>query len=75
MSHDKYIREDFNSQLGHIIEECGEAIAAAGKIVRFGPLSVNPELPPEKREANIDWLKRELTDVKTAIERFEKGFL
>lgn len=56
--------------LAHLVEECGEVIAAAGKTFRFGPRSVNPELPPDQREENIDWLKRELDDVEAAIAAF-----
>ena len=69
MSHEKYIRHDLDSCLGHLIEECGEVQAAAGKILRWGWYSVNPELPPEEQEKNIDWLEREITDLQGAINR------
>ena len=67
----RFVRYDFESSLGHIIEECGEVVAAAGKIVRFGPLSYNPLLPKDEQETNIVWLIRELADLKPAIDRLE----
>jgi NTP pyrophosphatase (non-canonical NTP hydrolase) len=54
-------------KLGYLIEECGEVLAAAGKTLRWGPGSVNPELPTEQQETNRDWLWRELTDLSRAI--------
>jgi hypothetical protein len=57
---------------GYLIEECGELMAAAGKTLRWGEDSFNPEIPAEQREDNIDWLLRELKDLKGAIRRFEK---
>jgi hypothetical protein len=68
----QYIVDDFEHCLGHIIEECGEVLAAAGKTVRWGWSSVNPELPEHEQESNLIWLRRELDDLKGAIERFEK---
>ena len=32
-----YVRNDFDSIVGHLIEECGEVLAAAGKLLRWGP--------------------------------------
>lgn len=55
--------EHKGNPLGRFIEECGEALAAAGKCVRFGYDSVNPLLPPEEQETNEAWLFRELDDV------------
>jgi hypothetical protein len=54
-------------KLGHLIEECGEVMAAAGKSLRWGLDSYNPEVPVEKRETNRDWLLREITDLELAI--------
>ena len=71
----KYIRHDFESCLGHLIEECGEVMAAAGKTVRFGRGSVNPELPISKRETNVDWLSREMIDLEGAIARMKVAIL
>lgn len=72
MTQQKYIVDDFDHCLGHVIEECGETLAAAGKTLRWGWASCNPELPPEKRESNLRWLRRELADLKGAIARLEK---
>lgn len=54
-------------KLGYFVEECGEALAAAGKSLRWGLDSVNPELLPEEQEQNRMWLRRELNDVQRAI--------
>ena len=71
---DKYLkRNDPDFCLKHLIEECGEVIAAAGKTLRWGPASTNPELPVEKQERNIDWLDRELVDLEKAIHRFRES--
>jgi len=61
------------SALGKFIEECGEALAAAGKTVRFGWGCWNPLLPENERETNEDWLRREVADLKEAITRLEKS--
>lgn len=69
MVHRSYIRNDFRSIVAHLIEELGEATAAAGKTVRWGPYSVNPEIPVHSQETNIVWLQRELDDVEGVIKR------
>ena len=69
MSDEKYIRYDLDSCLGHLIEECGEVQAAAGKILRWGWYSVNPDLPPEEQEENRHWLEREISDLDGAMNR------
>ena len=74
MADSKYIRHDFDGCLGHFIEECGEALAAAGKTLRWGWESVNPELPPEKQETNARWLQREMQDLREATERLQRCF-
>lgn len=51
----------------YLVEECGEVLAAAGKSLRWGPSSVNPELPSHEQEMNIDWVLRELGDLERAI--------
>jgi len=56
----------FHQKIGYLVEECGEVMAAAGKTLRWGPESSNPELPEDKRERNIDWLSRELDDLSYA---------
>jgi NTP pyrophosphatase (non-canonical NTP hydrolase) len=72
MTHVNFLQEGLNNQLAHLIEECGEVLAAAGKTQRFGWLSVNPLLPPAAQESNKDWLLREIKDLKLTISRLEK---
>jgi hypothetical protein len=57
-------REQF---YGYLVEEAGEVLAAAGKTLRWGELSANPELPPAKRVTNIAWLRAEMSDLELAI--------
>lgn len=71
MSASKYIRHDYQHSFGHLVEESGELIAALGKTLRWGPDSYNPELPPEQRETNADWVRREIADLRGALDRFE----
>lgn len=63
----KYMPYASHEKLGYLIEECGEVLAAAGKTLRCGPESCNPELPPAQQETNRDWLLRELEDLERAI--------
>lgn len=56
-------------RLAYLVEECGEVLAAAGKSQRWGLDSYNPELPPDQRETNRAWLRRELLDLVAAIQR------
>jgi hypothetical protein len=65
----EYLRPGFDFALAHAIEETGEFLAAAGKTQRWGRDSYNPELQPEQRELNRDWLMRELGDLEGAINR------
>jgi hypothetical protein len=67
----KYLRNDWNSVVTHAIEEAGEFVAAAGKTLRWGPESYNPEIPPENRESNRDWMRREMHDLRLALIRLE----
>lgn len=69
MSNPKYLQDGFEKRLAHAIEECGEFLSAAGKLQRWGAYSVNPELPREMQETNIEWLFREAMDVQETIER------
>lgn len=55
--------------IAYFVEECGEALAAAGKSLRWGLMSFNPELPTFAREHNVTWLLREIADVDAAIQR------
>jgi hypothetical protein len=65
----KYLQDGFDKKLAHVIEECGEFLAAAGKTQRWGPFSVNPELPREMQEFNVDWLWREMMDLSETMGR------
>lgn len=73
MSDLKYIQTGFNKCLAHVVEECGEVLAAAGKTQRWGPHSVNPELDPKVAESNITWLRREVKDLREALDRLESA--
>lgn len=75
MSNPKYLQNGFTKCLAHLVEECGEVLAAAGKTQRWGPHSVNPELDPRVAESNITWLRREMKDLREAIERLEGAAL
>ena len=57
--------------LGYIVEECGEVLHVVGKSQRWGLDSFNPEIPTHERESNFMWLKRELMDLRGAIDRLE----
>ena len=65
--------QDKGNTLGQFIEECGEALAAAGKTVRFGWRAYNPLLPELDRESCEDWLRREIADLEYAITRLKKA--
>jgi hypothetical protein len=67
---DRYRSTSAPQALAHVVEELGEALAAAGKTLRWGPKSSNPELPMDEREMNIAWLYRELADVENAAKAF-----
>lgn len=54
-------------KLGYLVEECAEVLAAVGKTQRWGLESFNPEVPPEKRETNREWILREMLDLERAI--------
>jgi hypothetical protein len=69
MSNPRYLQQGFEKRLSHAIEECGQFLASAGKLQRLGPFSVNPELPREMQEPNIDLLFRKAMDVQEVIER------
>jgi hypothetical protein len=67
----RYLRPGLDFAVGRAIEECGEVCAALGKTIRWGWYSVNPELPLEKQEQNIDWVRREIDDAYEALSRLE----
>ena len=68
---EKYLRPGFGFALAHAVEEAGEFLAAAGKTQRWGRDSYNPELPVDQRELNEAWLRRELGDLRGALDRLE----
>lgn len=59
-----HTREQF---YGYLIEEAGEVLAAAGKTLRWGELSANPEIPMQQRVTNVAWLRAEMSDLENAI--------
>lgn len=59
---------DIDQRLAYLVEECGEVQAAAGKSLRWGIHSFNPE-PGASREHNGEWLLREIADLEGAIAR------
>lgn len=65
----RYLRSGFSFALAHAVEEAGEFLAAAGKTLRWGKDSVNPELPEAEQETNVDWLTREMSDLRCALDR------
>lgn len=71
----QYKPKTLEQKLGYLVEECGEVLAAAGKTIRWGLRSCNPELPFSAREANRDWLLRELADLEGAIRRLRPELL
>jgi NTP pyrophosphatase (non-canonical NTP hydrolase) len=68
----RFLQRGFKNQLAHVVEECGEVLAAAGKTQRWGLYGVNPLLKPEDQETNREWLERELKDLQKAIKRLQK---
>jgi len=71
MSDSKFLQKGKNKQLAHLVEECGEVLAAAGKTQRWGWESTNPVTGDP--ETNAEWLWRELQDLKLVIRRLEKS--
>lgn len=68
----KYKPKSIADHLGYLVEECGETLAAAGKSLRWGLDSWNPELQPHERESNEEWLRREMRDLSRAIDLMVK---
>lgn len=68
----RYKSTTTHQAISHMLEECGEVVAAAGKTFCRGLNGFNTELPTEGREPNRDWLLRELKDLKRAIIIAEK---
>ena len=72
MTDQKYMRPGLEFAVGKAIEEAGEFLAAIGKTQRWGWYSVNPELPKHDQETNVRWVRREMTDLKGALDNLEK---
>ena len=58
-------------RLAILIEECGEVVQAATKVLRHGYLSENPVYPD--RGNNRDMLERELGDVMCSVALLNKA--
>lgn len=71
MTDPKYMRPGLGFAQGKAIEEAGEFLAAMGKTQRWGWDSFNPELPISKRETNAVWVRRELKDLREALDNLE----
>ena len=72
MTGPKYMRPGLDFARGKAIEELGELQAALGKTLRWGWQSTNPELPPVQQETNASWVRREMADVRGALDNLEK---
>ena len=72
MTDQRYMRPGLDFARGKAIEECGELLAALGKSLRWGWESANPELPVKDRETNVAWVRREMADVRQALDNLEK---
>lgn len=72
MTQQNYMRPGLNFAVGKAVEELGELGAALGKTLRWGWDSVNPELPLKDQETNQNWVRREIADVRGALDNLEK---
>lgn len=72
MTDQKYMRPGLPFAVGKTVEELGELSAALGKTLRWGWMSVNPDLPPHVQETNLVWVKREIEDVRGALDNLER---
>ncbi len=70
---EKYRPKTIEAEMGWVVEEAGEVLAAIGKTQRWGLDSANPELPPKDQEKNGDWIARELKDLKKAINMLQSS--
>jgi hypothetical protein len=67
----KYMRPGLDFAVGKTVEELGELQAALGKTLRWGWDSCNPEIPRAERESNEQWVRREIDDVRGALDNLE----
>ena len=72
MTDQKYMRPGLDFAVGKAVEELGELQAALGKTLRWGWASYNPELPPARQEPNASWVRREMKDVRAALDNLER---
>lgn len=72
MTQQKYMRPGLDFAVGKTVEELGELQAAIGKTIRWGWMSVNPDIPADQRETNAAWVRREIADVRGALDNLEK---
>ncbi len=72
MTDQRYMRPGLPFALGKAVEELGELQAALGKTLRWGWDSYNPELKPADRESNGAWVRREIADVRYALDNLER---
>ena len=71
MTDERYMRPGLDFAVGKLVEELGELQAALGKTLRFGWDSYSPEVPPSEREFNVDWVRREMADVRHALDNLD----
>lgn len=86
MTDPRFLQDGLHNKIFHAVEEAGELsvelgdfVAAAMKTMRWGLNSVNPLLPKEEQETNVDWLRRtlpgvrrEIGDMLTTLQRMEE---
>lgn len=72
MTDPKYMKPGLNFAVGKATEEAGEFLAAIGKTLRWGWASYNPDLPIEQRETNEAWVRREMADLRAALDNLER---
>ncbi len=70
-NHFNRLTEAEQERLAILIEECGEVIQIACKILRHGYESTNPMMDSD--ETNREALERELGDLGHAVRRMEKA--
>lgn len=71
MTDPKYMRPGLDFAVGKAVEEAGEFLAAIGKTQRWGWSSVNPELSRAEQEPNASWVRREMDDLRDALNNLE----
>lgn len=72
MTDPRYMRPGLPFAVGKTVEELGELQSALGKTLRWGWLSENPEIPQHARETNLVWVRREIQDVRGALDNLER---